>query len=86
MLGEAHAGLTNTESAELDFSAGIDALKEKAKASTNGAGLAGRLFGSQRVCAPPRLMMQTCGCCRQAYPMTTRSCLQQRTSSGASFT
>jgi hypothetical protein len=35
--GKAHAEQQNTESALLDFDAGIDELKEKAKGSTNGA-------------------------------------------------
>ena len=35
--GKAHAEQQNTESALLDFDAGIDELKDKAKGSTNGA-------------------------------------------------
>ena len=37
MTGKAHAGEQNSQSALLDLSAGIDELKEKAKASETGA-------------------------------------------------
>jgi hypothetical protein len=44
MPGKAHGEHKNTESALEDFSAGIDDLKDRAKASSNGAVLAAARF------------------------------------------